>query len=153
MLNELMMMPSFYLLVVCVIAYLLRATVVGFKLYKTHVIDGEKVEEDIPMGEVLIFAPLAVVIIFSFMSIVQNMQDIYDSDAERVITIISYYDGIAKNEQLGAEINQSALYALKDIQAKLLSNDRLNGLELAQIIERKNEFEKKRIFLKDNTSN
>ena len=63
-----------------------------------------------------------------------------------------YYDELAKNKQLGAELNQSAVYSLIDIQGKLESNNRLNCYEFGQILERKEEFERKRVFLKENTS-
>lgn len=153
MINELMLMPSFYFLLGSVIIFLLRATFVTLNLYKFFVIEGnDPKDKDVSMGEIFIFVPVALTVLFSLGLVGNNMQDIYESDAKKVVEIIKYYDEIAKNKQLGAELNQSAVYALIDIQGKLESNNRLNGYEFGQILERKEEFERKRVFLKENTS-
>lgn len=148
-----MLMPSFYFLLGSVIIFLLRATFVTLNLYKFFVIEGnDPKDKDVSMGEIFIFVPVALTVLFSLGLVGNNMQDIYESDAKKVVEIIKYYDEIAKNKQLGAELNQSAVYALIDIQGKLESNNRLNGYEFGQILERKEEFERKRVFLKENTS-
>lgn len=153
MINELMLMPSFYFLLGSVIIFLLRATFVTLNLYKFFVIEGnDPKDKDVSMREIFIFVPVALTVLFSLGLVSNNMQDIYESDAKKVVEIITYYDEIAKNKQLGAELNQSAVYALIDIQGKLESNNRLNGYEFGQILERKEEFERKRVFLKENTS-
>ena len=153
MINELMLMPSFYFLLGSVIIFLLRATFVTLNLYKFFVIEGnDPKDKDVSMREIFIFVPVALTVLFSLGLVGNNMQDIYESDAKKVVEIIKYYDEIAKNKQLGAELNQSAVYALIDIQGKLESNNRLNGYEFGQILERKEEFERKRVFLKENTS-
>lgn len=148
-----MLMPSFYFFLGGVIIYLLRATFVTLNLYKFCVIDeGDPNDIDVSMRDSFIFAPIALTILLSLGLVVINMQGIYDSDAKKVVEIITYYDELAKNKQLGVELNQSAVYALIDIQGKLESNNRLNVYEFGQILERKEEFERKRVFLKENTS-
>lgn len=155
MISELMVMPSFYFLISSFLLYVLRGFYVGVNLYKKHIIEKIELSEDlnINFSEILIAIPLVFCLLFSFVSVLENMQTIYGSTEKDVVEVIEYYKSIATDSSAGSDLNQRALYALMDVKEKLESNSRLNQYELDQIIERKTNFEKSRIFLKNDTSN
>lgn len=155
MISELMVMPSFYFLISSFLLYVLRGFYVGVNLYKKHIIEKIELSEDlnINISEILISIPLVFCLLISFISVLENMQTIYGSNEKDVVEVIEYYKSIATDNSAGSDLNQRALYALIDVKEKLESNSRLNQYELDQIIERKTNFEKSRIFLENDTSN
>lgn len=155
MISELMVMPSFYFLISSFLLYVLRGFYVGVNLYKKHIIEKIELSEDldINISEILIAIPLVFCLLISFVSVLENMQTIYGSNEKDVVEVIEYYKSIATDNSAGSDLNQRALYALMDVKEKLESNSRLNQYELDQIIERKTNFEKSRIFLENDTSN
>lgn len=155
MISELMVMPSFYFLISSFLLYVLRGFYVGVNLYKKHIIEKIELSEDLDINfsEILIAIPLVFCLLFSFVSVLENMQTIYGSTEKDVVEVIEYYKSIATDSSAGSDLNQRALYALMDVKEKLESNSRLNQYELDQIIERKTNFEKSRIFLENDTSN
>lgn len=155
MIGELMVMPSFYFLILSFLLYVLRGFYVGISLYKKHIIEKIELSEDlnINFSEILIAIPLVFCLLISFLCVVGNMQTIYGSNEKEVVEVIEYYKSIATDNSAGNDLNQRALYALMDVKEKLESNSRLNQYELEQITERKINFEKSRIFFENDTSN